>query len=151
MTTSSRPSRLLLAALTVAIAALGVWFVRRAPSAPVSSGPAASERSAATAPPARFADVTAEAGLGGFLRVNGATGEKLLPETTGENAVKACERLRQTVAEHRFEYDGKHIPVTVSIGVAVNGPDADTPERLLRSADTKLYQAKAAGRNKVVC
>ena len=37
------------------------------------------------------------------------------------------------------------------IGVAVNGPDADTPERLLRSADTKLYQAKAAGRNKVVC
>ncbi|MCC6992698.1 MAG: CRTAC1 family protein [Acidobacteria bacterium] len=83
MTTSSRPSRLLLAALTVAIAALGVWFVRRAPSAPVSSGPAASERSAATAPPARVADVTAEAGLGGFLRVNGATGEKLLPETTG--------------------------------------------------------------------
>lgn len=83
MTTSSRPSRLLLAALTVAIAALGVWFVRRAPSAPVSSGPAASERRAATAPPARFTDVTAEAGLGGFGRVNGATGEKLLPETTG--------------------------------------------------------------------
>lgn len=83
MTTSSRPSRLLLAALTVAIAALGVWFVRRAPSAPVSSGPAASERRAATAAPARFTDVTAEAGLGGFERVNGATGDKLLPETTG--------------------------------------------------------------------
>lgn len=65
------------------IAVLGVWFVRRAPSPPVSSGPAASERSAATAPPARFTDVTTEAGLGGFLRVNGATGEKLLPETTG--------------------------------------------------------------------
>lgn len=85
MSTSSRrrPSRLLLAALAVTIAVLGVWFVRRAPSPPVSSGPAASERSAATAPPARFTDVTTEAGLGGFLRVNGATGEKLLPETTG--------------------------------------------------------------------
>lgn len=83
MSTSSRPSRLLVAALTVAIAALGVWLVRRAPSAPVSSGPAASERRAATAAPARFADVTAEAGLGGFVRVNGATGEKLLPETSG--------------------------------------------------------------------
>ena len=40
--------------------------------------------------------------------------------------------------------------MTVSIGVAVNGPDADTPERLLRAADAKLYQAKAAGRNRVV-
>ncbi len=83
MSTSSRPSRLLLGVLFLAVAALGVWFVRRAPSAPVSSGPAASERTAATAPPARFVDVTAEAGLGGAVRVNGATGEKLLPETTG--------------------------------------------------------------------
>jgi hypothetical protein len=83
VSTSSRPSRPLVAALVVVAAALGLWFMRRTPSAPVSSGPAASERSAATAPAARFADVTAEAGLGGFVRVNGATGEKLLPETTG--------------------------------------------------------------------
>ena len=83
MSTSSRPSRLLVAALLVVMAVLALWFLRRAPSAPVSSGPAASERSAATAPPARFIDATAEAGLGGFVRVNGATGEKLLPETTG--------------------------------------------------------------------
>ena len=83
MSTSSRPSRPLVAALVVVVAALGLWILRRAPSAPVSSGPAASERAAATAPPARFTDVTAEAGLGGFLRVNGAAGEKLLPETTG--------------------------------------------------------------------
>ena len=73
----------------------------------------------------------------------------VLPETTGENAVRACERLRQTVAEHPFEYDGKPIPVTVSIGVAVNGKDADTPERLLRAADARLYAAKGGGRNRV--
>lgn len=85
-----------------------------------------------------------------LARYGGEEFAMVLPETSGENAVLACERLRQTVAEHRFEYDGRVIPVTVSIGVAVNGPDADTPERLLRSADTKLYQAKAAGRNKVV-
>lgn len=83
MTTSSRPSRPLVAALVVVVAALGLWFMRRTPSAPVSSGPAASERAAAAAPPARFADVTTEAGLGGFVRANGATGDKLLPETTG--------------------------------------------------------------------
>jgi two-component system cell cycle response regulator len=73
----------------------------------------------------------------------------VLPETSGENAVAACERLRKTVADHQFSYDGRAIPVTVSIGVAVNGPDADTPERLLRAADTRLYQAKADGRNRV--
>ncbi len=85
-----------------------------------------------------------------LARYGGEEFAMVLPETTGENALRACERLRQTVAEHRFEYDGKLIPVTVSIGVAVNGPDADTPERLLRAADAKLYQAKAAGRNKVM-
>ncbi len=83
MSTSSRPSRPLVAALVVVVAALGLWFMRRTPSTPVSSGPAASERAAATAPPARFADITTEAGLGGFVRLNGATGDKLLPETTG--------------------------------------------------------------------
>ncbi len=85
-----------------------------------------------------------------LARYGGEEFAMVLPETSGESALRACERLRQTVAEHRFEYDGKHIPVTVSIGVAVNGPDADTPERLLRAADAKLYQAKAAGRNKVI-
>jgi two-component system, cell cycle response regulator len=84
-----------------------------------------------------------------LARYGGEEFAMVLPETSGESAVKACERLRQTVAEHRFEYDGRPIPVTVSIGVAVNGPDADTPERLLKVADAKLYQAKAAGRNRV--
>ena len=84
-----------------------------------------------------------------LARYGGEEFAMVLPETPVESAVKACERLRQTVAEHYFEYDGRPIPVTVSIGVAVNGPAADTPERLLRAADTKLYQAKAAGRNRV--
>ena len=83
MSTSTRPARLHLAALALAAVGLGIWIARRAPTAPVSSGPAASERAATTAPPARFSDITAEAGLGAFERMNGATGEKLLPETTG--------------------------------------------------------------------
>ncbi|MEZ5416933.1 MAG: FG-GAP-like repeat-containing protein [Vicinamibacterales bacterium] len=58
------------------------WFLRSRPAAPISSGPAASERRRRGAP-ARFVDVTEAAGLGGFRRINGAEGEKLLPETTG--------------------------------------------------------------------
>ncbi|MEZ5421430.1 MAG: VCBS repeat-containing protein, partial [Vicinamibacterales bacterium] len=77
----SRPLVLVSAALLVS--GLGLWFLRSRPAAPISSGPAASERAAAAAPPARFVDVTEAAGLGGFRRINGAEGEKLLPETTG--------------------------------------------------------------------
>jgi len=71
---------LVLAAL-VAVAA-GWWWLRPS-SPPVSSGPDAAERLSGDAPAARYVDATADAGLGGIMRVNGATGEKLLPETTG--------------------------------------------------------------------
>ncbi len=74
-----------LIALSAGLVAVGlvVWVVRSRPASPVSPGPAAATRATPPAPPARFVDITAEAGLGGFIRVNGAEGEKLLPETTG--------------------------------------------------------------------
>jgi enediyne biosynthesis protein E4 len=62
---------------------VAAWFLAPAPSPSVTSGPAAGERRATTAPAARFVDVTVAAGLGGVVRVSGAEGEKLLPETTG--------------------------------------------------------------------
>ena len=44
----------------------------------------------------------------------------------------------------------KWISVTVSIGVAERTDRAETPERVLESADKALYRAKAEGRNRVV-
>jgi two-component system cell cycle response regulator len=84
-----------------------------------------------------------------LARYGGEEFVMVLPETPVECAVTACERLRQTVAAHPFTYDGKQIPVTVSIGVAVNGANADTPELLLKAADARLYEAKSLGRNRV--
>jgi diguanylate cyclase (GGDEF)-like protein len=40
--------------------------------------------------------------------------------------------------------------VTISLGVAANGPDPLSAAELLQRADAKLYQAKDAGRNCVV-
>lgn len=77
----SRP--LVVVSAVLLMSGLGLWFLRSRPAAPISSGPAATERAAAAAPPARFVDVTEAAGLGEFRRINGAEGEKLLPETTG--------------------------------------------------------------------
>ena len=63
----------------VGVLAFRVWSARTS----LSPGPAATDRTTASAPPARFVDVTAEAGLARIARENGAEGEKLLPETTG--------------------------------------------------------------------
>ena len=77
----SRPLALIAAGLVAA--GLVVWLLRRPPAGPIASGPAAAERATAAAPPARFVDVTTDAGLAALVRQNGAAGEKLLPETTG--------------------------------------------------------------------
>lgn len=85
MDASTRRRDLTRAAIAAAVllgAGLGVWWIAASRQG-LSSGPAATGRAMIPAPAARFVDVTAEAGLAGVLRENGAAGEKLLPETTG--------------------------------------------------------------------
>lgn len=61
-----------------------------------------------------------------------------------------AEKIRSSVAQHRFSFEGNNLPVTVSVGVAERSMgDEEEPERLYERADEKLYQAKAAGRNRV--
>jgi diguanylate cyclase (GGDEF)-like protein len=57
-----------------------------------------------------------------------------------------AERIRNRVASEEFE--GRR--VTVSIGIAEYPPHGDTPEELIASADTAMYQAKGEGRDRVV-
>ena len=58
------------------------------------------------------------------------------------------ERLRAAVGEERFEHDGKVIPVTVSIGAAVESK-VDDAQAFIAAADSAMYDAKRAGRNRV--
>jgi diguanylate cyclase (GGDEF)-like protein len=73
----------------------------------------------------------------------------VLPETTGEQAVLAADRVRRALADEPLLLeDGPRVRVTASMGVAQLslGQDADA---MLRAADRALYQAKEAGRNRV--
>lgn len=77
----------------------------------------------------------------------------LMPETSIEVATSAAERLRQHIAELEVKGDrGESIRFTISIGVATAPPGntMDTPSTLVSRADKALYQAKDAGRNRVV-
>ncbi|OGQ94543.1 MAG: diguanylate cyclase [Deltaproteobacteria bacterium RIFOXYD12_FULL_57_12] len=74
----------------------------------------------------------------------------LLPEADLEAARKLAERLRQGVARGKTSCGDQEVEVTVSFGVAAVGPAIETPETLLALADQALYEAKRAGRNRVV-
>jgi diguanylate cyclase (GGDEF)-like protein len=74
-----------------------------------------------------------------------------LPDTGGEVAAVAADRLRRRVAEHPFSVgSGDVAHVTVSIGVASDRGEITDPTELLAAADSALYLAKAAGRNRVM-
>ncbi len=75
----------------------------------------------------------------------------ILPNTTGFGAFQVAEEIRAVVNSlditHIQSAVSQH--VTLSLGIACIFPTPDTsPSMLIAEADTALYQAKAAGRNR---
>lgn len=83
-------------------------------------------------------------------RLGGEEFAVLLPLTDRAHAIEVAEKLREAIAGLVFEFDGVVVPVTASFGLCVldaTAPDIDT---MLERADAALYEAKKAGRNRVV-
>lgn len=75
----------------------------------------------------------------------------LMPDTDFRQAQSVAERVRQAVAERPFEAGAQRpLNITVSVGVALNDAEGDTPELVLKRADIALYRAKREGRNRVI-
>jgi diguanylate cyclase (GGDEF)-like protein len=66
-----------------------------------------------------------------------------------EDAHDMAERIRKGLSEP-IEFGEAHLAVTSSIGVVVTCEDSDDPALVLRDADNAMYDAKRAGRNRVV-
>lgn len=80
-------------------------------------------------------------------------GEEFAILLSGDDAKAArifAERLRLKVAETPIIHDGKSISITVSIGISSMKAGDTAPDAALIRADKALYQAKEAGRNRVV-
>jgi diguanylate cyclase (GGDEF)-like protein len=73
----------------------------------------------------------------------------LLPDTTAEQAERALERIRRSVAKHDWSDLGLDFPVTISVGIA-SAARGDDRRTLFAAADGVLYDAKRSGRDRVV-
>jgi len=76
----------------------------------------------------------------------------VMPDTPAEVAVQVAERLRAAIEADPFCIAATDVraSVTTSVGIATLDGQGDTAMALLRRADQALYQAKHAGRNRVV-
>ncbi len=75
----------------------------------------------------------------------------ILPGATDEAAVTFAERVRKSVEEHTFAFDGGSVQRTISCGVAGwPHPRITNVDALVRAADDALYVAKEGGRNRVI-
>ena len=74
----------------------------------------------------------------------------IMPETNIEGAIIPVQRLRRSVEEFDFNYNGVKAKVTVSMGLTMNYQEFNSAQQLLKSADEALYKAKESGRNRVI-
>lgn len=75
-----------------------------------------------------------------------------MPDTPVEVALGVADRLRETMANEPVKISSSKdkISVTLSIGVAESRDGNETADELLKRADEALYEAKRAGRNRVI-
>lgn len=79
-------------------------------------------------------------------------GEEFLiicPNTGSEKATTIADRIVESLNSQPLLSD-IHITVSIGIATASGKNEKDTVERLMQTADKRLYQAKAEGRNRIV-
>lgn len=93
---------------------------------------------------ARNADIVARFGGEEFVVV--------LPQTDPDSAAVFAERTRAALESEQLVIDGNEIALTMSLGVAgilATGGITDT-EKMMKTADKAMYEAKRGGRNRYV-
>ena len=73
----------------------------------------------------------------------------ILPRTDCSGAAVVAEATRRATAEQPFDTGNGMASVTVSIGFACHPEHGSSPQQLVDAADAALFEAKAAGKNRV--
>jgi len=85
-----------------------------------------------------------------FARYGGEEFVLVLPGKSLDEAKRLSESIRAAVEAHAFIFEGKRMPVTSSVGLALLTDAVTDHDDLLKRADEALYKAKQTGRNRVV-
>ncbi|MFT7243590.1 MAG: diguanylate cyclase (GGDEF)-like protein [Candidatus Azotimanducaceae bacterium] len=72
----------------------------------------------------------------------------LLPGASEIGLANIAEKLRQQIEDHKVDYAGKSLGVTMTFGGAIYH-DSETLDECLGRADAALYRGKSNGRNRV--
>ena len=105
----------------------------------------------------RIRGVIGDAGL--VARYGGEEIAAILPNTGTDRAAVLGEEMREAVAREPINLTGvecgvEQLQVTISVGVAATDAQSpghyDTAQKLLHDADACVYEAKRAGRNRVM-
>lgn len=83
-------------------------------------------------------------------RMGGEEFAVVMRNTDAEDAFKKAESFRQTVEEKNMIFEQLKVRVTVSIGVAEVDDETPAFDVLVNRADSAMYEAKRAGRNRTV-
>lgn len=86
-----------------------------------------------------------------LARYGGEEFVAILPGVNIEGACATAEKIRKIVANIRFFYQDKEIPLTMSVGATQVEPNDKTGEDITTRADAAMYKAKSGGRNQTVC
>ncbi len=73
----------------------------------------------------------------------------MMPDTPLDGGIQVITRLQRELTKRFFLHNNERLLITFSAGVALR-TDAETPDAIIARADAAMYQAKLAGKNRVL-
>jgi diguanylate cyclase (GGDEF)-like protein len=83
-----------------------------------------------------------------FFRIGGDEFAILAPDADEEEMVGLARRVSGKIADMRFNFAGREVRLTASLGIALYPKHAASSEEIVARADSAMYQAKMSGKNR---
>ncbi len=82
-----------------------------------------------------------------LVRLGGDEFAIIVPQTDAAGAQALAERIVCATRQRSFEFSGRRLSLSISLGIALIPEHGEDSEHLLAHADAAMYQAKASGKN----